>query len=81
MRSAAKYPGPIRLIDPICCSTAGLPKISNREFQPFRGCVALLEIAASVTPGVSARESWILDELPYGIAQVPNQRLHIWLAL
>ena len=54
MRSAAKYSGLIRLIDAVCCSTAGLPKISNREFHPFRGGVALLEIAAIVTPGVSA---------------------------
>ena len=54
MRSTAKYPGLTRLIDAICCSAPGLPRISKREFQPLRGGVALLEIAARVTPGVSA---------------------------
>jgi hypothetical protein len=42
------------LIEPICWSVEGLPKSSNRKFDPLRGGVALLEIAAMGTPGVSA---------------------------
>jgi hypothetical protein len=53
MRSSAKYSGLTILIEPIGCSSAGLPSISNRELHPFRGGVALLEIAATLTPGVS----------------------------
>src|SRR6185436_3187190 len=54
IRRMPKYPGLIRFTDAFCCSAAGCPRISNRESQPFQGGVALLEIAAMVTPGVSA---------------------------
>ena len=54
MRRMPKYSGLTRFTDAFCCSAAGCPRISNRESQPFRGGVALLEIAAIVTPGVSA---------------------------
>ena len=42
------------MIDAICSSPAGLPRISNRWVHPFHGGVALLEIAAMLTPGTSA---------------------------
>jgi len=54
MRRTEKYCGLIRLIDPMGGLLTGLPRISKPMIHPFRGGVASVEIAAAVTPDVSA---------------------------